>query len=118
MSEIGKFRSRSQSDLLQTLEGHIGTLNFSGKLVVKRESSSGHPNAPSHKIYFARPDSANVEIGAAWTQKIKTGERLGEEFLSAQIDDPSMPHALSFGIFQEDENGSWNATWRRRQDRQ
>lgn len=117
MTTIGTFRSRNSSDFLQTLEGQIGTLNFSGKLVLKREQVSDHPNAPSHKIYFVRPDAANVEIGAAWTQRIKTGERSGEEFLSAQIDDPSMPHPLSFGLFPEDEDGNWHATWRRRQDR-
>jgi uncharacterized protein (DUF736 family) len=83
--------------------------------VVKREKSSDHSNAPTHKVYFVRLEAANVEIGAAWTQKIKFGDRQGEEFLSVQIDDPSMPHPLSFGLFQEDEHGNWNATWRRRQ---
>lgn len=117
MTQIGTFRSRDSNDLTQSLEGHINTLAFSGKLAIKREHNSDHPNAPTHKIYFVRLDAANVEIGAAWTQKIKNGERAGEEFLSAQIDDPSMPHPLSFGLFQEDEDGNWNATWRRRQDR-
>lgn len=117
MTQIGNFRSRNSNDLTQTFEGQINTLAFSGKLVIKREQSSDHPNAPTHKIYFVRPDAANVEIGAAWTQTIKSGERSGEEFLSAQIDDPSMPHPLSFGLFQEDEDGNWNATWRRRQDK-
>lgn len=117
MTHIGTFRSRSQSDQTETLEGQINTLAFSGKLVIKRSSISDHPNAPTHKIYFVRTDAANVEIGAAWMQRIKNGERAGEEFLSAQIDDPSMPHPLSFGLFQEDEDGNWNATWRRRQDK-
>lgn len=115
MANIGTFRSRNSSDLLNTLEGQISTLNFSGKLVIKREQTSDHSNAPSHRVYFVRPEAANVEIGAAWTQQIRSGDRIGEEFLSVQIDDPSMPHPLNFGLFREDEDGNWNATWRRRQ---
>lgn len=115
MANIGTFRSHSSSDLLNTLEGQISTLNFTGKLVIKREQTSDHSNAPTHKVYFVRSEAANVEIGAAWTQKIKFGDRQGEEFLSVQVDDPSMPHPLSFGLFQDDEDGNWNATWRRRQ---
>ena len=115
MGHIGRFHSRNASELLQTLEGDISTLAFSGRLIIKQEYSSDHPNAPSHKVYFYRQDAANIEVGAAWTQKIKLGDRQGEEFLSVQIDDPSMPHPLSFGLFQDDEDGNWNATWRRRQ---
>lgn len=112
---IGKFRSRQLSAPLQTLEGDISTISFSGRLIIKEENSSDHPSAPSHKVYFHQPDAANVELGAAWTKQIKAGDRMGEKFLSVQIDDPSMPNALSFGLFEEDENGNWNATWRRRQ---
>ena len=112
---IGKFRSRQLSAPLQSLEGDISTLSFSGRLIIKEEFTSDHPNAPSHKVLFHRPDASNIEIGAAWTQQIKSGERSGKKFLSVQIDDPSMPHPLSFGLFEEDENGNWVATWRRRQ---
>ncbi|MBU2606171.1 MAG: DUF736 domain-containing protein [Alphaproteobacteria bacterium] len=102
------------NDLTAELVGNIRTIGFSGKLAIVHDGGASHPNAPSHRVFLINEDSVRLEVGAAWSQKIKQGVRAGEEFLSANIDDPSFERPLSFALFQSDEH-TWEATWRRRQ---
>tara|TARA_R110000787_G_scaffold22424_7_gene65178 strand:+ start:2640 stop:2993 length:354 start_codon:yes stop_codon:yes gene_type:complete len=114
MTNIGTFRSANNTDILSELIGTVRTINFSGKLSIQRDTGSSHPNAPTHRVSLVPDDAAKIEVGAAWTQRIKRGPREGEEFLSVTIDDPAWENSFSFSIFQEDET-TWIATWRRRQ---
>lgn len=114
MTQIGNFTSTNQNDMLAELRGDIRTLGFSGNLSIVRERQSSNAKAPTHRVYVLKDDGTQFEIGAAWSQEIKRGNRAGEEFLSANLDDPSFERPLSFAIFQDGEN-TWQATWRRRQ---
>lgn len=114
MSEIGKLRLVNSADPLSKLIGHIHTLKLSTKITIERDYNSTNPDAPSHRVYVGSDDTSPVEVGAAWAREIKRGPRQGQTFLSVTIDDPSFDSALSFAVFEDDEN-SWVATWRRRQ---
>lgn len=113
MTSIGKFKSTQPHDPLSEILGSIRTINFSGKLAVVRDRASSNPSAPTHRIYLVDSEGERFEVGAAWSQSIKRGAREGEEFLSANIDDPSFERPLSFALFRDDES-TWEATWRRR----
>jgi uncharacterized protein (DUF736 family) len=57
-----------------------------------------------------------VRIGAAWEKTIKRGERVGEEFLSLTLDDPSLPNSLNVAAFKSNtDDDVWEITFRRRQ---
>lgn len=114
MTAIGKFQSTHTNDLLAELVGEIRTIGFSGKLAIVRTKGSLHPNAPSHRVFLILEGGDRFEVGAAWSQTIKRGNRTGEEFLSVNIDDQSFERPISFAVFRDDEN-TWEATWRRRE---
>jgi len=117
MTNIGKLRSANPADPLHELIGQIRTVGFVGKITITRESQSDNPRAPSHNVYIIDDAVGRINVGAAWLQRIKQGNREGEEFLSVTIDAPSFAQPLSFAVFQEDED-LWIATWRRRQSTQ
>jgi uncharacterized protein (DUF736 family) len=59
----------------------------------------------------------DVEVGSAWRKTIRSGAKVGEEFLTLTIDDPSFPSALNVAAFKNGRPGEWDVGWRRRQDR-
>jgi uncharacterized protein (DUF736 family) len=51
-------------------------------------------------------------LGAAWARRGSTGDH--REYLSVQLDDPSLPTPISAALFTNDDSQSANLVWTRR----
>lgn len=115
MSKIGTLSPTGPGDFWSDLRGKVRTLAFKADIRIEAiREQSANPDAPSHRVSILAADSDPMEIGSAWSRKIKRGPNEGDTFLSVTLDDPSFPHPLNFAVFRESENAV--ATWRRRQD--
>lgn len=112
MASIGTLRPKGNH-----LEGQITTLQFSGSLTLEPNARKRSEREPSHDAYTTTNHGELVRIGAAWTKAVTAAGREGEEFLSITLDDPSFPAPLNIAAFKDQEPGTWNVTWRRRQAR-
>ncbi|MDA7787752.1 DUF736 domain-containing protein [Sphingomonadaceae bacterium] len=106
---IGNLKANNDGVLM----GRITTLNFSA-VIALREVQSSNERAPRFDMLALSANSKNwVKVGALWAYN-STGT--GEEFLSGRIDDPSLATPLDVAMFRQ-EDGTYNASWRRPQTR-
>lgn len=97
----------------QELYGEIKTLELNVQINCVPIPTKTKDTAPDYTIYA----HDNIAIGAAWRKsKQQTGDT-AFEFLSITIDDPCLSKALNVAAFQQ-ENGTYEITWRRRQNSQ
>ena len=100
MSVIGSF--------VATTDGYVGTirtLTIHAKLRLVAVDSKPKEDSPDFRFLFGLQ-----EVGAAW--KATTHEVEPREYLSAIIDDPSLPEPLRGAMFED--NGKLNLVWRRK----
>ena len=77
-------------------------------MLVPAEHSDAE-NAPDYRIHIGF-DAEGPEVGAAWK---RTGEKAGD-YVSLQIDDPTLGHPLRANLFQSsDDKTAWGLHWNR-----
>jgi uncharacterized protein (DUF736 family) len=103
MTQIGQF-SRSKSGY----SGRIQTLLFGAELVLVPAERSDTENAPDYRIHLG--NNNGPEIGAGWK---RTGDKAGD-YVSLQLDDPSLAQPIRANLFQSsDDKSIWVLNWNR-----
>jgi uncharacterized protein (DUF736 family) len=103
MSNIGAFQKSKNG-----YSGHIRTLVIDAELVLVPAKKSNAEKAPDFRIHLDDEDGS--EVGAAWKQ---TGEKAGD-YLSIQLDDPTLAQPIRANLFQSDEQEDvWSLHWSR-----
>ena len=108
--------------------GKIHKLNLNGdeklKAVIKMRTLSlecfleenefqNSDASPKYRIVEINPQGDEVEIGAAWEKRPKSG---GDPYLSLSIDDPSFEKPIHLYAFKKGE-GHWDIVWQRPRQR-
>ena len=107
MPQIGQF-TRGKTGFF----GRVHTLTFFHELTIIPAEPSDAENAPHYRVL--RGDDDGPEVGAGWK---RTGEKAGE-YISLQLDDPSLPQPIRANLFQNgDDKASWSLHWSRPRDR-
>lgn len=114
MSTIGKLKTIREGRG-EYLIGNIRTLEISLNLKLYPIAEIASADSPSYRVFASGKNGEEIEIGAAWKKTMKNPGKLGEEFLSVTIDDPSFPRALNVAAFKEPDGETWLITFRRRQ---
>lgn len=89
MKNIGYLKT-SQKDTGEALSGEINTLSVKLAVRLFKRTNKNSDKAPDYTVYGTGQRGNAVNVGAAWIKKGK--ER---QFLSLEIDDPSLPDGLS-----------------------
>jgi len=90
MTKIGHFTSTPDG-----FHGRVRTLTLDLELCLVPAEKSDADNAPDYRIHLGSNDQGS-EVGAAWK---RTGGRAGA-YVSLQIDDQALPHAISANLFR------------------
>lgn len=103
MANIGTYTKTEDG----TLNGFIKTLqlNTKAKFIPIDAPSNG---GPDFRIF-----AGNVEIGAAW-KKLSQQDR---PYISAKLDDPSLPAPIYASLHEDDEPGQYSMIWTRPQSK-
>ena len=103
MPQIGEF-TRTKNGYT----GRIRTLSLDIEIVLVPAEHTDAENAPDYRVHHSNDDGP--EIGAGWK---RTGEKAGD-YVSLQIDDPTLAQPIRANLFQSAENKSaWNLHWNR-----
>jgi uncharacterized protein (DUF736 family) len=98
MTQIGDFK-RTKSGYA----GRIRTLALDIELILVPADYSDAENAPDYRIH--RGDDEGPEIGAGWK---RVGEKAGD-YISLQLDDPTLPQPIRANLFQSgDDKSAWS----------
>ena len=114
MKTIGKLTETHVSGKTE-LSGYVRTMNLNLQFRLIENPYQGSENAPDYLVVVKAQDGGDFEIGAAW-KKTSAPKTIGDEekeYLSINIDDPSMDHPLQIAAFQSNELGVWNIVWSR-----
>lgn len=88
--------------------GHIRTLSLDLEIVLVPAEHTDAENAPDYRVHHGKDDGP--EIGAGWK---RTGEKAGD-YVSLQIDDPTLAQPIRANLFQSAEDKSaWSLHWNR-----
>src|SRR5579863_9148027 len=87
--------------------GVIRTLTIDVKAKFVPNDNRENDRAPAFRIFAGRS-----ELGAAWVQRTK--DETSREYLSVQIDDPSLPDAISAALFEAPDGKEAQLVWSRR----
>ena len=88
-------------------EGTIRTLSMTAKTRFVPNDNRETTTAPDFRVLCG-----TSELGAAWARRGSGGEQ--REYLSVQLDDPSLPAPISAALFTNDDSQSANLVWNRR----
>ena len=103
MPQIGEF-TRTKNGYA----GRIRTLSLDVEIVLIPAEHTDAENAPDYRVHHGNDDGP--EIGAGWK---RTGEKAGD-YVSLQIDDPTLAHPIRANLFQSAEDKSaWSLHWNR-----
>lgn len=103
MPQIGEF-TRTKNGYA----GRIRTLSLDVEIVLIPAEHTDAENAPDYRVHHANDDGP--EIGAGWK---RTGEKAGD-YVSLQIDDPTLAQPIRANLFQSAEDKSaWSLHWNR-----
>jgi uncharacterized protein (DUF736 family) len=103
MTQIGDFK-RTQSGYA----GRIRTLALDIEMVIIPADHIDAENAPDYRLH--RGDDEGPEIGAGWK---RVGEKAGD-YVSLQLDDPTLPQPIRANLFQSsDDKSAWSLHWNR-----
>ncbi len=103
MANIGTFQRT-----MTGWSGRIRTLVIDVGVVLIPARKSDTENAPDFRIHIA--DKDGPDIGAAWKE---TGEKAGD-YLSLQLDDPTLAQPIRANLFRSDDDESaWSLHWNR-----
>ena len=89
--------------------GAIRTLTIDVKAKFVPNDNRESDRAPAFRIF-----SGTSELGAAWTQRTK--DENPRDYLSIQIDDPSLPEPISAAMFAAIDGKDAKLIWNRRRD--
>lgn len=107
MANIGAFQKTKTG-----YSGRIRTLVVDAEVVLIPARKFDAENAPDFRIHIA--DKDGPEVGAAWKE---TGEKAGE-YLSLQLDDPTLAQPIRANLFRSDDDESaWSLYWNRPKQR-
>ena len=87
--------------------GAIRTLTIDVKAKFVPNDNRENDRAPAFRIF-----AGHSELGAAWTKR-SNGEN-PRDYLSVQIDDPSLPEPISAAMFHDKEGEEAQLVWNRR----
>jgi uncharacterized protein (DUF736 family) len=103
MTQIGQFKRENARFV-----GRIHTLTLYRDLTIVPAEQSDAENAPDYRIHHGNDDGP--EIGAGWK---RTGEKAGD-YVSLQIDDPTLAQPIRANLFQSaDDKSAWKLHWNR-----
>lgn len=103
MPQIGEFKRTNTG-----YAGRIRTLALDVEIVLIPTEHSDAENAPDYRAHHSSDDGP--EIGAGWK---RTGEKAGD-YVSVQIDDPTLGQPIRANLFQSAEDKSaWGLHWNR-----
>ncbi len=103
MPQIGEF-TRTKNGYA----GRIRTLSLDVEIVLVPAEHTDTENAPDYRVHHGNDDGP--EIGAGWK---RTGEKAGD-YVSLQIDDPTLAQPIRANLFQSAEDKSaWGVHWNR-----
>jgi uncharacterized protein (DUF736 family) len=103
MPQIGEF-TRTKNGYA----GRIRTLSLDVEIVLIPAEHTDVENAPDYRVHHGNDDGP--EIGAGWK---RTGEKAGD-YVSLQIDDPTLAQPIRANLFQSAEDKSaWSLHWNR-----
>lgn len=103
MPQIGEF-TRTKNGYA----GRIRTLSLDVEIVLIPAEQTDAENAPDYRVHHGNDDGP--EIGAGWK---RTGEKAGD-YVSLQIDDPTLGQPIRANLFQSTEDKSaWSLHWNR-----
>lgn len=103
MPQIGEF-TRTKNGYA----GRIRTLSLDVEIVLIPAEHTDAENAPDYRVHHGNDDGP--EIGAGWK---RTGEKAGD-YVSLQIDDPTLAQPIRANLFQSAEDKSaWSLHWNR-----
>jgi uncharacterized protein (DUF736 family) len=88
--------------------GAIRTLTIDVKAKFVPNDNRENDRAPAFRIFTGRS-----ELGAAWAQRTK--DENPRDYLSVQIDDPSLPEPISAAMFHAKEGEEAHLVWNRKQ---
>ena len=88
-------------------EGTIRTLSMTAKTRFVPNDNREGATAPDYRVLCG-----TSELGAAWARRGSTGEH--KEYLSVQLDDPSLPTPISAALFTNEDSQGANLVWNRR----
>lgn len=106
MQNIGYLKP-TQKENGETYRGEINTLSARLAITLMKNPKKASAKSPDFEVFGEGQQSNLVKIGAAW--KKKGTER---QFLSLEIDDPSLPDALSLLAFKQ-QDGAYDIVWKR-----
>ena len=92
--------------------GHLTTLSLHQDIIIVAAEPSDAENAPDYRVHVldTMSNETGAEIGAGWK---RTGEKAGD-YVSLQIDDPTLGHPLRANLFQSsDDKTAWGLHWNR-----
>ena len=89
--------------------GAIRTLTIDVKAKFVPNDNRDNERAPAFRIFAGRS-----ELGAAWAQRTK--DEPPRDYLSVQIDDPSLPEPISAAMFHAKEGEEAQLVWNRRRN--
>lgn len=104
MATIGEFSKEGE-----TIVGVINTLAFRATVRISTvpESERRSERSPDFRVFAGK---GRAPVGAGWKQ---TSEQ-GRNFVSVQIDDPSLPAPINAALFEvEDVPGNFELVWNR-----
>ncbi|MDF2118354.1 DUF736 domain-containing protein [Roseiarcaceae bacterium H3SJ34-1] len=103
MPQIGEF-TRTKNGYA----GHIRTLSLDAQIVLIPAEHTDAENAPDYRVHHGNDDGP--EIGAGWK---RTSEKAGD-YVSLQIDDPTLAQPIRANLFQStDDKSVWSLLWNR-----
>ena len=106
MQNIGYLKATAKENG-ETYRGEINTLTSRLTITLMKNPKKNSTKSPNFEVFGEGQQSNLVKIGAAW--KKKGTER---QFMSLEIDDPSLPDALSLLAFKQPD-GTHDIVWKR-----
>ena len=88
-------------------EGTIRTLSMTAKARFVPNDNREAASEPDYRILCGAS-----ELGAAWARRRSSGDH--REYLSVQLDDPSIPNPISAALFINEDSQAANLVWNRR----
>ena len=107
MPQIGQF-TREESRII----GRIETFTLFHDIVIVPADPSDAENAPDYRVHDRDPGVRDIgpEIGAGWKRSSDTAG----DFVSIQLDDPTLPQPIRANLFQNsNDKTAWSLHWNR-----
>ena len=113
MNKIGKLIP-NQPESESFFWGHIRTLDIELDFWMEFDPDfSGDGDEPSYIVFAKNKNDETVAIGAGWHCISESRDLLREYYITIEIDDPTLPHALILTASTPFRDGDWRIFWDR-----